>query len=113
MTSRALTFIFPKAEEGERAVRDGESEWQSELSFMDLWWGADTDRVCHRPQQFKSNLRHDRVSWILSCPITSSFFLIFFDNEPTARVSTETGRSSTIACQFPFMQHGMLIVTDR
>lgn len=25
-------------------------------------WGADTDRACYRPQ-FKSNLRHDRISW--------------------------------------------------
>jgi len=27
-------------------------------------WGGDTDRACHRAQ-FKSNLRHDRVSWSL------------------------------------------------
>lgn len=65
MTSRGLAFIFPKAEEGECATRDGKSEWQGKSSHMDLWWGADTDRArsraCHRPQQFKSNLRHDRV----------------------------------------------------
>lgn len=62
MTSRGLAFIFPKAEEGEYAARDGKSE----SSHMDIWWGADTDRArsraCHRPQQFKSNLRHDRAS---------------------------------------------------
>ena len=31
------------------------------------WWGGDTDRACHRPQ-FESNLRHDRVSWLLVAP---------------------------------------------
>jgi len=30
MMSRGLAFIFPKAEEGERAARDEESEWQGE-----------------------------------------------------------------------------------
>jgi len=46
-----------------RAVRDGKSVWQGESNHMDRW-GGDTDRACHRAQ-FKSNLRHDRVSWSL------------------------------------------------
>lgn len=36
-------------------------------SLHEYRWGGDTDRACHRPQ-FKSNLRHDRVSWLLAAP---------------------------------------------
>lgn len=46
--------------------REGEREC-SKASLHGCWWGGDTDRACHRPQ-FKSNLRHDRVSWLLAAP---------------------------------------------
>lgn len=62
-----------KGRRGRTREMERENEWQSESSHMDLWWGADTDRACDRLQQFKSNLRHDHVSWLLSRFITSSF----------------------------------------
>jgi len=70
MMSRGLAFRRPKRENVRREMKRASGK----ASHMDPWWGADTDRACHRPQQFKSNLRHDRVSWILSCPTTSFGF---------------------------------------
>lgn len=79
--NRRPALIFRKAEEGERGkprereTREKDKEGGSEKenvarrvrAYMERKWGGDTDRACHRPQ-FKSNLRDDRVSWLLAAP---------------------------------------------
>lgn len=58
-------FISQKAEEREGAARDGKRKRVARrVKLYRSRWGADTDRACYRPQ-FKSNLRHDRISWSL------------------------------------------------
>lgn len=58
-------FISQTAEEREGAARDGKRKRVARrVKLNRSRWGADTDRACYQPQ-FKSNLRHDRISWSL------------------------------------------------
>lgn len=63
----AGVYLSKDLRERERAARGEKRERKRVARRVELYrsrWGADTDRACYRPQ-FKSNLRHDRISWSL------------------------------------------------